>query len=345
MKAGAAPVSPAAEMWARPLALLLLYVLAGGVLVWIGATLKGEPNGDVPTWLAVACGLFGVAIFLGFATIVTGKGHLLTLVMGDDGRLSVSKFQVTLWSAVVAYVYVMLWSAHAIATHDSLALSNLPSNVLIALGFSATTGIFARAITVSKISSGALPKAPMGGAPSTSPSALVMSDDSTPDINKIQMLFWTVIAIVVYLVQAHQALHAYAAFGTGGASASAALVFPNIDQVLMVLMGLSQATYLGNKITAANMPRLISVTPAGGILAKIATPIMVSGDDLGSSGTLLIDRTPYWGAGAPDWSDAKITFTLPPRRADGSAWTAGDVVALSAESGGQPETNAIRISL
>jgi hypothetical protein len=158
--------------------------------------------------------------------------------MGADGRLSSSKLQFLAWTTVVLYAYVTL--AIDRLGHVTCAGAMLPVNVLIAMGLSLTTAAGAKGIAVGYQNAGQSTSAPI--APTMSLKFLVMSDDGqTPDLPKIQMLAWTAVAIVVFLIDLIVNYDGYAA-------CKISVCFPDIDTALMVLMGLGQGAYLGFKL-------------------------------------------------------------------------------------------------
>jgi hypothetical protein len=193
-------------------------------------------------------GWFGVltvfALWFLSATL-TNDWNPFALAMGADNRLSTSKFQVWLWTAAVGFVYMMVYADRAISVGHYEPLTAIPQNVLIALGISVTSAVAAQAITGSKVAAnpGATPPNPT---PSYDPSALVRNDDqSTASLTKVQLLFWTLISVVVFLVTAFDSVGTIATCVPKG---TAACGLPDVDTTLMLFMGLGHATYLGGKL-------------------------------------------------------------------------------------------------
>jgi hypothetical protein len=273
-----------------------------------------------------------LSAFYWTSVVVTGKANPLHLVMGADGRLSTSKFQFFVWTAVVVFVYALLYFSRAKLD----AISNIPQNVLIALGFSITTAVGAKGITVSYLNSGSIAKpasSQPGGA--TDLSALVTHDDSpTPDLTKIQMLIWTIIALVVYL---HTVYYSLSSFKT---CVGNACTFPDIDTSLMVLMGLSQGAYLGNKLVAAGTPQSLGLSPAVGLPG---TDVTISGQSFGSTqnGNLILINGQNQQTVATSWTDTAIHFSIPPRRTDGTAWQADERITVGIAVNGQQTSNLV----
>src|SRR5690242_7543055 len=80
--------------------------------------------------------------------VLSGSWNPLLVVCGADGRPSTSKLQLWLWTLVVLFAYVAIYTARASHGHFE-PISQLPANVLIALGLSVMTATAAKGITVS----------------------------------------------------------------------------------------------------------------------------------------------------------------------------------------------------
>jgi hypothetical protein len=253
-----------------------------------------------------------VAVFLLYVLSgwITGKMDPLQAAKGADGRLSTSKFQFLVWTAVVVFSYAWLYAARARAGHTD-AIDTVPQNVLLAMGISIVTLAGAKAITSSYVLSGRINKpAPAEGA---SMSDLVADDNDAPDLTKIQMLVWTLIAVVVYLVQVNASVPHFA-----GCVQGTACTFPDIDAALMVLMGLGQGAYLGNKLVTVDTPRISASAPAAG---GWGTQVKLTGAAFGATPQLVT----VGGAQVPvepaNWKDGEITVAIPRKRpSDGGDW-------------------------
>jgi len=208
-------------------------------------------------WLAVLIGI-GVLLVLYIVIGVTGSWNPFTLVRGADGPLSTSKFQWLVWLVVILFSYTVLWVLKA-KQGDWAAITHVPDNVLIVLGFSTVTMAAAKGITYGYVNSGrSTTKAPLapapgsaaaiaaaGAAPPAAPApapqgGLVQGDTGVPELAKIQMLGFTFVAVGIFLATViHQI-----------ASNPPITGLPDIDTSLLVLMGLSQGGYVAKKIVS-----------------------------------------------------------------------------------------------
>jgi hypothetical protein len=206
-------------------------------------------------WAAILIGL-GVLVLLEFAVFLgSGSWNPWKIVVGEDGRVSTSKFQWFLWLMVVLFAYVTLWVIRA-RGGDYSALPDIPVNVMTVLGFSTGTAAIAKGIAVANaprraaaaaakaVAPGSTPAGPPPplAPPAGKPAQGLLVDDSTnlPDIAKVQMVGFTFVALGIFLATLFHQI----------ASNPVATALPDIDSSLLVLMGISQGGYLAKKITS-----------------------------------------------------------------------------------------------
>lgn len=255
--------------------------------------------------LAILIGLAVVVLIWLIAAIPT-RGRLWQLVDGADRRPSTSKFQWLLWLAAVVFGYSVLWVLRA-RQGDYSAISDIPVNLLTVLGLSTGTAAIAKGITAGYVQSNRVAQ-PL--AVTHAKGGLIQDDSGVPDLGKLQLMAFTLIAIGIYLATLiHQVV-----------SNPVITTMPNIDSSLLVLMGISQGGYIGKKLVTFNTPVLYpvaaasagaSVTVSG---ANLGTPAAGSAPPTGAQ--LLLDDTPV---PTTDWSPTTITFTVPADKKAGSA--------------------------
>lgn len=267
---------------------------------------------DPATQWSLVIGL--VAIFV--IWLIYGKiaqdYWLKKLVEGADRRASSSKLQWTLWTIVILFTFITIYIARGMnGVWDPV--QEIPQNALIAMGFSITTMAAAKAITTEGVASGQITKPPK-----TNGSFLgdIIKDESGhPDLSKVQMMSWTLIAIVTYI------LYLVNIVSTETGVIEEVLKFPDIPAALMVLMGLGQGAYIGKKLVTKDTPRITGLSPGTG---KGGTKIELTGESFGvrQDGSLItIDGSPITVAINPsDWTDSKIAFTMPNTPPIGNSW-------------------------
>jgi hypothetical protein len=205
-------------------------------------------------------GVGGLLVFWIILLIATKK-HPWSLVMGEDGRRSTSKFQMLVWTAAVVFAFLAIYSIRL--KNGSQELPTVPSNLLIAMGISVVTAVSAKGIAVSsqnktdddneaKAAAAALAGIQLPARPKVSPgkSGIFADDTGAPDLGKVQVVLWTAIAVGVFLYQVFELINCPTCCPAGVKSPCTVgnLGLPDIDRTLMVLMGLGHGAYIGKKI-------------------------------------------------------------------------------------------------
>lgn len=253
------------------------------------------------------------------------------LIEGADGAPSTSKLQWFLWTIIALFSYTVIYAAR-ISLGITSPITDIPSSLLIAMGFSVTTMAAAKGITASYVTSGQIVKAP-AKRPPRGPGAIFTDDDGDPDLSKVQMMAWTFIGIGVYLIRVAQQV-----------SSPDVPELPDIDVALMVLMGLGQGAYLGKKLTTTTTARLTGLTPAGGPAGTNITISGISFGDTQDGSFITIDGTPNHTGPVRAWHDNQIEFTLPAMHPDGSPWTPGQHL-IGAIIGGKESANQLPLTV
>jgi hypothetical protein len=153
-------------------------------------------------------------------------------------------FQFWMWFFVGVFTFMAVWAARSLAYMATAppgsglvpSAPDVPLNLFIAMGFSVTTFVAARAITSTQASTRQLAKGkPSGG-------GILVGDNGLVDLAKAQLVVWTILGILVYFSTViFTLLH----------TAASSLGLPDIDAALMLLMGLGHGAYLGNKLVLA----------------------------------------------------------------------------------------------
>jgi len=176
---------------------------------------------------------FGVlaALWLAFGFWL-GLAWPLRVADGADGRPSTSKFQFLLWTAVIVWGYAAVAARRSI-DETSLGDIGIPSNLFILMGLGAGTALAAKLVTVGR-----------GGRPALADvrtrtyRSLIADDDGKAALEKIQVLAWTLVAAGAFIVSVWQIIAARATPSS----------LPNVDDALLVLLGIGQFAYVGVKM-------------------------------------------------------------------------------------------------
>jgi hypothetical protein len=170
--------------------------------------------------------------------------------------------------------------------------------------------------------------------------AVLKDDDGAPDLSKIQMLAWTLIAIGVYLYAVFHVVPAILGLKPPLPAADKVPGLPNIDAALMVLMGLGQGAYLGKKLVTTDTPRLLGLNPSSG---PVGTVVTVSGTAFGEGqdgNSVTIDGAPNIGR-ASEWHDSQIKFDIPATHPSGTPVLKGQKLDIGLIINGQEGANRL----
>jgi hypothetical protein len=230
-------------------------------------------------FLSILTGLAGLGLMWLIILIATGK-HFWVLAIGEDGRPSTSKLQMLIWTSAVVFAFLALFQIRFGAGFRD-GIPNVSDNVLIAMGISIVTAVSAKSIAVNSASNNASnsgsgaaanagpdpgtaaavpppdaaavppPQLPAAAAP-PSKSGIFCDDQGNPDLGKVQLMLWTLIAVSVFLADVFALIKDPTCPLAGGApcvpSNIGKIGLPDIGQTMMILMGLGSGAYLGKKI-------------------------------------------------------------------------------------------------
>jgi hypothetical protein len=214
-------------------------------------------------FFSVLTGLTGLGAFWIILLIATRK-HPWVLAIGEDGRPSTSKLQMLIWTAAVIFAFLAVFQIRFSAGFTD-RLPDVPANLLIAMGISFTTAIAAKSIAVNSANNGdgsdsgsnssSASAPPAAGVPTSgaaqNKSGIFCGDDGSPDLGKVQLMLWTIIAVGVFLSEVFALISHPTCSSAGGSPCSLSLEnlqLPDIGQTLMILMGLGHGAYIGKKI-------------------------------------------------------------------------------------------------
>ncbi len=187
-------------------------------------------------WVYLA--VLGGLLVAGWLVDVIVKRGIATLVLGDDGRTSTSKLQAALWTFAVLWALISLLAGAGVEAFDkALSGDNLREEYLLLLGGPFAAAIAAKRITVDQLKKNPESKTPR---PETSEKAMltermaevVSNDGGGADLGDFQYFAFTLLTLTYF---------AWAFIKTPSAG------LPPVPGTLLVLVGVSQATYVGKK--------------------------------------------------------------------------------------------------
>jgi hypothetical protein len=255
---------------------------------------------------AIGIGIAVLVVLYVITALITHHWNPVDLFRGFDGFASTSKLQWFLWLVVILFAYAALWALRA-EQGMYQALNTIPVNLLTVLGFSTATAAAAKGITSGFVQAGKMTKpGALPGEPGKNTGGIFQDDGGSPELAKIQMIGFTIIAIGIFLATViHQ-------IAIGDVTAG----LPNIDSSLMVLMGISSGGYLGKKLVTFGTPMLYPPSPE---TAPPGTTVTLRGSSMGSppASQLLMNGAPVDAT----WSAGSVQFKVPDNDpATGAGW-------------------------
>jgi len=164
-------------------------------------------------------------------------------------------------------------------------VDDVPGAVLGILGFSVGTTVLSKGITSSYAASGEIKKTD-ATPDERGPQNMVEDDSGVPDLYKLQLLIFTLLALAVYIPTVFDAVlkaddtslsSLTQTLGRNATEDDKAKLFklPDIDQALLFLMGISSSAYIGKKLVTRDKPA-ISLALPGTVSPGTALRIMGS---------------------------------------------------------------------
>lgn len=204
-------------------------------------------------------GIVFLAVFWLISWLVTGDKNPFAMAkgepkIGENANFSASLVQMIVFTILTVFAYTTVFAARIFENNGSGLLPalkdgnnwlNVPSNLLILMGISVGTAVASRAIKIEQVKTGSLSD--------EDKSSLTRNRDGKTDLVKIQMLIWTVIAVVVYLeVLWRFMLQECYLTNSSGCPTQWGNTLPDIDTAFMALLGVSQGGYVVNQLSEKN---------------------------------------------------------------------------------------------
>jgi len=296
----------------------LVYVVIAFIVIW------KMPSGYFPWGIVAASFWLLLGIWPPCAT------HFFPLIVGKDGNWSTSKFQVYLWTGAIAFCIATIISA-------TRKVPEIPPWVWVALGLSGSTALGAKGITVGYIEHKRLQ--PSTGADATSGAlGLIADDDNSPNLPKMQMLFWTIFSIFFVMWECVCSITA--------TPTPAATQMPDLPASFLVLAGLGQGIYLGNKLFDSEQPR---ITGLGASAVAPGNTVTVTGANFGTDSTELqvaLDGATVISPLAANFSDTSFQFIVPTAPTGATAWPpGGKTVTIKVTVRQVPSVNTTQLTI
>lgn len=193
---------------------------------------------EIEWWVypAVLAGLAALSALLHVLVIAVSAGDaakrhgLGALFIGTDKRTSTSKLQAFLWTYAVLWALASLLAGAGVDAFNEALGDNVREEYLLLLGGPYAVAIGAKAITASRTATKT--EGPGNSSAGARLAQVVTNDEGSVDLGDFQYAAFTLFTLVYFV---------WAFIATPGEG------LPEIPGTLLILMGVSQATYLGKK--------------------------------------------------------------------------------------------------
>lgn len=212
--------------------------------VMIAANLVNASNGGIAalwqignrseTWIITLLLLGGQLALAGWAI----KGRWDGVFIDEHRKISLSRFQLILWTAVLVSALISAGLSNAANGQVEPLKIDIPPTVWSLLGIGSFSFVAASLLKRQQFERGLITPNPSG------PSwlDLIRSEDGTTvDVSKLQQLAFTAMLITIYIGGLYEMM------GQGGNAPEKVTTFPGVDDGFIALLGLSHAAYLIKK--------------------------------------------------------------------------------------------------
>jgi hypothetical protein len=183
-------------------------------------------------------------VLANFFNKTSGTSFLFRALIDGRGRMSLSQFQILLWTIIVFSLIIALVISRAIAGVDPLAFA-IPDEILLVLGISAGSKVLANAVKTNKDKTNKENIIDKDAQPHPTQMFKVEEGDQKTeadniDIIRLQNLMFTIILAASYVLTVIMVLK-------NSDSASIASL-PGFNATMVTLLGISHAGYISGKL-------------------------------------------------------------------------------------------------
>jgi hypothetical protein len=241
----------------------------------VSATIK-QPDTTITFWfLLLSFLIVSVILFVVNYFIKGSKMEFWDIVRDGSGFPSLARFQFLLWTFILMFAILGVFLIRLFMGTPTLP-NDIPENLLILTGISIAVPFVSNPLSSMKYgdrkpTTGTLAVEPLNGKNRRPLKTMLMENDK-PTVSRFQMFSWTWISIITYLGYSFSQT-------TFMLTDVNILTVPDIPQVFVYLMGLSQVAYVGNKATLSKSIAVTQVLPKQ---AAAKQPVTIRGTNFGT---------------------------------------------------------------
>ena len=193
----------------------------------------------------------GILIFV--ARLNRRPGMQFSDIIRDaSGFPSLARFQFLSWTLIIMFAVLSIYFIRLFMGTPALP-NDIPTNLLILTGISVAVPFVSNPISNIKYGERAPTQGTLKQYDRRHLATMLMENDK-PTVSRFQMFAWTIISIIIYLSFFFSQTFS-PAFCTGLSKG-----VPDIPQIFVYLMGLSQLAYVGNKATISQTLTVLQIS-------------------------------------------------------------------------------------
>lgn len=257
----------------------------------------------------IPIGLFAALVLVIFILWVTmwlykktEKGYSIIDIIREAGYPSLARFQFTLWTLIVVFCFTTVCIMRFLSGITVIP-EEIPANLLALMGVSAGVTAVSTGVSKTKYADETKDRSKteyknfvkdknLGG---------MLLENGVPSLTRFQMLAWTFLSVFLYISKFLVSLFQFTVVEAD------ALVLPDIEFTLLVLMGISQGAYVGGKWVAPTKPYIFNAIYDE---SKTKTQVIVDGINFGDNKKIVMFDGHPIAQDKITWDTEVITFEL-----------------------------------
>jgi hypothetical protein len=213
--------------------------------------------------------VFGIFIFVNYI-LKSSEMKFGDILRDESGFPSLARFQFLSWTFIVMFAVLSVFLIRLFMETPQFP-NDIPGNLLILTGISIAVPFVSNPISGIKYGEKKPPRGTLKNEDRRRLATMLMENEK-PTISRFQMFAWTIISIIIYL----GIFFSQTTFLLNNVNI---LTVPDIPQIFVYLMGLSQVGYVGSKATISKSLAVTQIVPKK---AHANEDVIILGTNFGS---------------------------------------------------------------
>jgi len=228
------------------------------------------------------------------------KASFIDIFRDRDWYPSLAIFQFFVWTLVIIFGF---FGVYLIRVFNGVfeAPTEIPTGLLALMGISVIVPVVSGGVSSIKYKTSDSEESKKKG--KAVGFSTMLQEKGKPSLPRFQMFGWTWIGITIYLILLFSNV-----VEKVDENKFDELILPDLDQALVVLMGMSQGAYLGGKIVTQQEMKITRITPSD---QKAGGPITIIGTNFGDNrGFVIFDKNVIRDK-IKSWDNSMIEVEIP----------------------------------